>query len=31
MVKNYCTQFREILSKESPEKLLEILREKVGN
>ena len=31
MVKNYRTQFREILSKESPEKLLEILRKKVGN
>ncbi len=31
MVKNYRTQFREILSKNSPEKLLEILRKKVGN
>ncbi len=31
MVKNYRTQFREILSKESPEKLLDILRKKVGN
>jgi len=30
MVKNYRTQFREILSKDSPEKLLEILRKKVG-
>jgi phospholipid transport system substrate-binding protein len=30
MVKNYRTQFREILTKDSPEKLLEILREKVG-
>ena len=30
MVKNYRTQFREILSKESTEKLLEILRKKVG-
>jgi phospholipid transport system substrate-binding protein len=30
MVKNYRTQFREILSKDSPEKLLEILRNKVG-
>jgi phospholipid transport system substrate-binding protein len=30
MVKNYRTQFREILSKDSPEKLLEILRGKVG-
>ena len=29
MVKNYRTQFREIVSKDSPEKLLEILREKV--
>ena len=28
MVKNYRTQFREILSKDSPEKLLEILRQK---
>jgi len=31
MVKNYRTQFRDILAKDSPEKLLEILREKVGN
>ena len=30
MVKNYRTQFRKILSKDSPEKLLEILRDKVG-
>jgi phospholipid transport system substrate-binding protein len=30
MVKNYRTQFREILAKESPEKLLEILRDKVN-
>ena len=30
MVKNYRTQFREIIAKESPEKLLEILRSKVG-
>jgi len=30
MVKNYRTQFREILSKDSPEKLLQILRDKVG-
>jgi phospholipid transport system substrate-binding protein len=30
MVKNYRTQFREILSKDSPEKLLEILRQKVA-
>ena len=29
MVKNYRTQFKEILSNGSPEKLLEILREKV--
>ena len=28
MVKNYRTQFREILAKNSPEKLLEILRDK---
>jgi len=30
MVKNYRTQFREILSKGSPEKLLQILRDKTG-
>ena len=30
MVKNYRTQFREILAKDSAEKLLEILRDKVG-
>jgi len=30
MVKNYRTQFREILTKDSPEKLLEILRQKVA-
>ena len=30
MVKNYRTQFKEILSKDSPEKLLQILRDKVG-
>jgi phospholipid transport system substrate-binding protein len=30
MVKNYRTQFREILAKNSPEKLLEILRAKVN-
>ena len=29
MVKNYRTQFREIISKESPEKLLQVLRDKV--
>ena len=29
MVKNYRTQFRQILSKDSPEKLIETLREKV--
>ena len=30
MVKNYRTQFREILAKDSPEKLLEILRDKTS-
>jgi phospholipid transport system substrate-binding protein len=30
LVKNYRTQFREIIAKDSPEKLLQILREKVG-
>ena len=30
MVKNYRTQFRQIIAKESPEKLIEILRQKVG-
>jgi phospholipid transport system substrate-binding protein len=30
MVKNYRTQFREILAKNPPEKLLEILRDKVN-
>ncbi len=30
MVKNYRTQFRQILAKDSHEKLLEILRNKVG-
>jgi len=29
MVKNYRTQFRDILAKDSPDKLLEILRDKV--
>ena len=29
MVKNYRTQFRQIISKDSPEKLLEVLRKKV--
>ena len=29
MVKNYRTQFRDILAKDSPEKLLEIMRNKV--
>ena len=29
MVKNYRTQFKEILAKDSPDKLLEILRKKV--
>ena len=30
MVKNYRTQFRNIISKDSPEKLLEVLRKKVN-
>ena len=30
MVKNYRTQFRDILAKDSPDKLLEILRDKVN-
>ena len=30
MVKNYRTQFRNIIAKESPEKLLEVLRKKVN-
>ena len=30
MVKNYRTQFREIISKDSPEKLMQILREKAN-
>jgi phospholipid transport system substrate-binding protein len=30
LVKNYRTQFREIIAKDSPEKLLQILRDKVG-
>ena len=30
MVKNYRTQFREIISKDSPDKLLEVLRKKVN-
>jgi phospholipid transport system substrate-binding protein len=30
MVNNYRSQFREILAKESPEKLLQILRDKTG-
>ena len=29
MVKNYRTQFRQILAKDSPDKLIDILREKV--
>ena len=29
LVKNYRTQFKEIIAKDSPEKLLDILREKV--
>ena len=31
LIKNYRSQFREILQKKSPEDLLEILRKKVGN
>ena len=31
MVKNYRTQFKDILAKDSPEKLLDILRKKIGN
>ena len=30
MVKNYRTQFRQILAKDSPDKLLKVLRDKVG-
>ena len=30
MVKNYRTQFKDILAKDSPDKLLEILRKKVN-
>jgi phospholipid transport system substrate-binding protein len=30
LVKNYRTQFRQIIAKDSPEKLLEILRNKAG-
>ena len=30
MVKNYRTQFRQILAKESPDKLLQVLRDKVS-
>ena len=30
LVKNYRTQFREIIAKDSPEKLMQILRDKVG-
>jgi len=30
LIKNYRSQFRDILSKKSPEDLLEILRKKVG-
>ena len=30
MVKNYRTQFRKILAKDSPDKLLKILRDKVN-
>ena len=31
MVKNYRSQFNDILAKKPPEELLEILRKKVGN
>jgi hypothetical protein len=30
LVKNYRTQFRQILTKDSPDKLIEILRDKVN-
>jgi hypothetical protein len=30
MVKNYRTQFRKILTKGSPDKLIEVLRDKVN-
>jgi len=30
MVKNYRTQFRQILAKDSPDKLLQVLRDKVN-
>ena len=30
MVKNYRTQFRDILAKDSPDKLIEVLRDKVN-
>jgi len=30
MVKNYRTQFRQIISKDSPEKLMQVLRDKVN-
>ena len=30
MVKNYRTQFRQILAKDSPDKLIEVLRDKVN-
>jgi len=30
LIKNYRTQFREILAKKSPEELLKVLRKKVG-
>jgi phospholipid transport system substrate-binding protein len=30
MVKNYRDQFKDILAKDSPEKLLQILRDKTG-
>jgi len=31
LVQNYRTQFNDILSKQTPDKLLEILRKKVKN
>ncbi len=30
LIKNYRTQFREILANKSPEELLKVLRKKVG-
>jgi phospholipid transport system substrate-binding protein len=31
LIKNYRTQFREILSTQTPEELLQVMRKKVGN